>query len=518
MLRLGDLLLSGVLRHAFGFLCLGLFTQTPPLALDFKQQSDKRKRADHEEGTDNARLGSKIPLKGGYVLAAHPTQGTANIEQDRKHIEPEDHPESSQQAEGGIQNGNLGGDKHPGSHIIRRAGGHHKQHEEDNSQNQSRGAEYFSQTSRPLPYCLGECSVVHLLPAGDIDGAVLHVGEPCQALPGAVSHAGDGVVGHVGLDTGVGLDQLVKAPDQGAASGHDDAVGGNVGHKLGGGTFQNRVDRLQYADGGFLKGLDHLAGSDGENARQAGHEAAALDFHRLLLGTGEDAADLQLELFRSTFADQHVMLTAYVLDDGLVKLVARDFNGTGFYDAGERNHGDIGSTAADIHHHVPVWLGDVDARSDGGGQRLLDQEHLTRARLDARVNDGALFHLGDAGGYADHDPGLKKAESAHLADELLKHPLGHIVVGDDTLPQGTDGHDVARRAAQHHLCVGPNLEEPAGIFIDRHNGRFTQNDPFAFHVNQNGSCAKVDPNILHKHSYTSKTLSLTHILALNIRD
>ena len=50
-----------------------------------------------------------------------------------------------------------------------------------------------------------------------------------QTLASAVGHAGDGVVGHMGLDAGVGLDELVEAPDQAAAAGHDDAVGGDVG-------------------------------------------------------------------------------------------------------------------------------------------------------------------------------------------------------------------------------------------------------------------------------------------------
>ena len=44
-----------------------------------------------------------------------------------------------------------------------------------------------------------------------------------------------------------------------------------------------------------------------------------------------------------------------------------------------------------------------------------------------RVNHGALLHLGDAGGHADHHPGLEHPDGGHLADELPEHPLGQSV-------------------------------------------------------------------------------------------
>ena len=66
-----------------------------------------------------------------------------------------------------------------------------------------------------------------------IHRAVLHVIEGLQALAGAVGHAGDGVVGHAGIDAGLALDQLVKTVDQAAAAGHQNTVGGDIAHQLG---------------------------------------------------------------------------------------------------------------------------------------------------------------------------------------------------------------------------------------------------------------------------------------------
>ncbi len=176
-------------------------------------------------------------------------------------------------------------------------------------------------------------------------------------------HAGDGVVGHMGLDAGVGLDELVEAPDQGAAAGHADAVGGDIGHQLGRRALQHAVDGLQDAGGDLLEGLDHLAGGHREHPGQAGHEAAALDLHRLLLRAGEDAADLHLQLLRRPLTDEYIVLAPYVLHDGLVELVAGDLDGGGLHDAGQGDDRDVGGAAADVHDHVAVGLGDVDARA-----------------------------------------------------------------------------------------------------------------------------------------------------------
>ena len=67
------------------------------------------------------------------------------------------------------------------------------------------------------------------------------------------------------------------------------------------------------------------------------------------------------------------MLAPYVLHDGLVELVAGDLDGGGLHDAGQGDDRDVGGAAADVHDHVAVGLGDVDARADGGGHGLLNQ-------------------------------------------------------------------------------------------------------------------------------------------------
>ena len=75
-----------------------------------------------------------------------------------------------------------------------------------------------------------------------------------------------------------------------------------------------------------------------------------------------------------------------ILHHGLVELVAGYFNRGGLHHAAQGNDGDVGGAAADVHHHVPVGLHDVDARADGGGDGLLNEVHPPAAGLDARVH------------------------------------------------------------------------------------------------------------------------------------
>ena len=306
----------------------------------------------------------------------------------------------------------------------------------------------------------------------------------------------------MGLNTGMRFNQLVKAPNQTAAAGHDDTIGGDVRYQLRRCALQNRVDCFQNAAGGFLKGLDHLRRGYCKHTGQAGHQAAALDFHGLLLGAGENTADGHLQLLRSPFTDQYIMLAPYVLDHGFIKLVARNLNRGGFHNTRQGDHRYVSGTAADVHHHMAIGLGDVNARANRGSQRLFDQIYPAGTRLNAGINDGTLFYLSNSRGNANHHAGLKKAEGGYLTDKLAQHSLGHIVVGDHTFTQGADGNNISGGTAQHLLSFGSHLQKLSGIFINRDHGGFTQNYTLPFDVYQDGGGTQVDSNILAEHSFS----------------
>ena len=83
-----------------------------------------------------------------------------------------------------------------------------------------------------------------------------------------------------------------------------------------------------------------------------------------------------------------------------------------------------------------------------------------------------------------------------LADELLEHPLRHIVVGNDAVPQGADGHDVAGGTAQHSLSLGAHLQQAAGILVDGHHRRLVEHDALTLNIDQYRCGTQIDPDIL----------------------
>ena len=80
-------------------------------------------------------------------------------------------------------------------------------------------------------------------------------------------------------------------------------------------------------------------------------------------------------------------------------------------------------------------------------------------------------------------------------DKFLQHPLRHVVVGDDALPQGTDGNDVAGGAAQHGLGVRAHLQQLAGGLVHGHHGGLVENNALPLYIYQNGSGTQIDTDI-----------------------
>ena len=195
--------------------------------------------------------------------------------------------------------------------------------------------------------------------------------------------------------------------------------------------------------------------------------------------------------------EKDVVLAADILHHRLIELVAGDLDGGGLHHAGQGDDSDVRGAAADVHHHVAVGLGDVDAGADGRRHGFFNKVDTAGACLTAGVDDGTLLHLRDAGGDAQHDPGREQVEAAgDLADELLEHPLRHVVVGNDAVPHGADGHDVAGSTAQHGLSLGAHLQQAAGILVDGHHRRLVEHDALTLNIDQYRCGTQIDPDIL----------------------
>ena len=70
------------------------------------------------------------------------------------------------------------------------------------------------------------------------------------------------------------------------------------------------------------------------------------------------------------------MLALDVLRDGLVHGVAGHADRLAVDDAGERDDGDVGRAAADVHDHVAGGFGDRQPGADRRGHRFLDEVHF----------------------------------------------------------------------------------------------------------------------------------------------
>ena len=88
-------------------------------------------------------------------------------------------------------------------------------------------------------YVLIELLLLHQLAAGQIDRALLHGADPLQAPAAAVGHAGVRIVRDGAGDLRALGNELVKAVEQAAAAGEDDAGLRDIGYQLRRGMLQN---------------------------------------------------------------------------------------------------------------------------------------------------------------------------------------------------------------------------------------------------------------------------------------
>ena len=84
-----------------------------------------------------------------------------------------------------------------------------------------------------------------------------------------------------------------------------------------------------------------------------------------------------------------------------------------------------------------------------------------------------------------------------LLDEIFEHGLGHFEIGDHPVAHGTDGHDIARGAAEHLLGLGAHGQHAVlgPVQTNRHHRGLAQDDPLSLDINQGVGRAQVDGQI-----------------------
>ena len=230
---------------------------------------------------------------------------------------------------------------------------------------------------------------------------------------------------------------------------------------------------------------------------QAGDGIAAFDLHGEFLVEGISGAHAHFDFFSGALTDEKIVGPLHVVHHGGVELVAGHADGFRKHDAVERNDGDLGGAAADVHDHIGGRFVDRETDADGGGHGLGDRDDVAGTGVEGGVLDGALFHLGDAGGNRDDDAG-RSAERAtrYFANEVTEHRLGDVEIGDHAVFHGADGGDIAGGAAEHLFGLIANGADLAGHGIEGDHRRLAEDDTFIFDVNERVGGAEVDADVV----------------------
>ena len=189
---------------------------------------------------------------------------------------------------------------------------------------------------------------------------------------------------------------------------------------------------------------------------------------------------------------------AHIFDDHLVELRSRNLDGRGNRDAVHRDHADVRRAAADVHDHAALRGADVEMCAQSGRQRLFDQVDPAGAGLHRRLNDRALLDLGDTAGHAHDHARLDDGKAHDAADHLRQHPRGQLIVGDHAVLKRVDGRHIARRTAEHVARRRADLQNFAGVLVQRNDGRFAQDDALARRIDQYIGSSQVDAQVLGK--------------------
>ena len=101
------------------------------------------------------------------------------------------------------------------------------------------------------------------------------------------------------------------------------------------------------------------------------------------------------------------------------------------------------------------------------------------------VFNGPFFHLGNTAGHSDNHARTNHAAAVvNLTDEVTEHGFRDLEISNHTVFQGTNGYDVARRAAEHSLRFVADGKNAVGSLLHGHDRGFAENDTLVFHKDQ----------------------------------
>ena len=262
----------------------------------------------------------------------------------------------------------------------------------------------------------------------------------------------------------------------------------------------------------LLQDAEHLGGGHGQAPGRAGLGIAALDLHSQLLTAGVDLAQVDLHSLGSDLTDDHVVLAPHIAGNDLIKEVACDPQRGGQDHTVHAQNGNIGGTAADIHHHMTLGILQINTGTQSGCQRLLDQEHTAGTGLDGGIDHIALLNFGNAAGNGNDHTGLGSQQTALCSglEHGGEHPHRHFMVGNDAAGQGLHGNQVAGGTAHHIPGTGTHLEDLSLVAVHGNHGGFLYHDTLAVHIDQHIGSTQVHTQVIGHHQIHKYHLTMDY--------
>ncbi len=189
-------------------------------------------------------------------------------------------------------------------------------------------------------------------------------------------------------------------------------------------------------------------------------------------------------------------MTADVLDDGIVHLIAADPDGTVHNNAAQGDHSHFRRAAADIHNHVARWFLHRQADTNGRRHGFFHHPGILGSRRDGCVNHRPLLHFCDSGRDCYDNPRPHPAHSPVCpVEKVPEHPLGGVEIGDHSIPQRPDGNDIPRRASYHFLGFVADSQDVLGFLVPGHHRWFVDHNAASPHINQCVGSSQIDADI-----------------------
>src|SRR5476649_814108 len=141
--------------------------------------------------------------------------------------------------------------------------------------------------------------------------------EIAEHAAGAEHHRGQRIVGDRNRQAGLFANALVEILEHGAAAGDHDSAVADIGAEFGRSALKGHADGIDDNGHAFRKGFANFRIADGDGARDAFNEVAALDLHGERAIERKRRADFNFDGFGRALPDQHVVLALEILHYGI---------------------------------------------------------------------------------------------------------------------------------------------------------------------------------------------------------